>query len=531
MSVYFKKNTRHIVFLLITAIGHNLLSMKLQLMKGDILDIAIAGHSEKILGFVLLFAFFLVAQLSLQQLSVLSRIKISTNIVRDIKNELFESLSNRHISSIDKVAKSDFLARYTTDIQTIDGNFLAMGGRLFEHATVILISGITLFLVNYKIALLTFAVFIIPMFITKALKSTISKAEKNYIAVNQGHIDKLLKNLKGLEAIKNYSIEKEIDGHYSRSLDELTGADMKRALKRSLANGMSYLTTMVSQAAILIYSSYLLYLGEITAGVFVTIFSLVIVLRPPFYWISQLYESVIASRPAIHNVMNTIKENRENSEEKLTHLNVLSSETLKEGEVEIKDLSYSYEKGRKIVDKLNLHIKKGDKVLISGPSGSGKSTLIKLIIGRLIPGEGRVELGSPFSYFKQDAFLFRATFRDNITMFRQDYSEEELEKVSRTCGLEELYLQNKCIEEKGANLSGGEKKRLSLARSMLDNQSIWILDEPYANIDSDNIAAIEQAILQDKEHTLIIVSHIVSDRLRAAVDHIVDMGPSQAARN
>lgn len=555
MFIYFKKNFKYIISLIGAAIIHNLLSMKIQFIKGEILDIAIAGETKKILTVISFFVIFLITQIFFQQMAIISRIRMCAAIARDIKNRVFETVSNRHISAVDKVEKSTLITRYTTDIQMIEANFLSMGGRLFEHVTVILISGITLFLIHYKIAILTFIVFIIPMFITNALKSTISKAETDYIEVNQSHIDKLLKYLKGLEAIKNYSIEKEIDKHYTGSLDEVTRADMKRAFMRSLANGMSFFTTMISQAAILIYASYLLYTSEISAGTFVTIFSLVMVLRPPFYWISQLYESVIASRPAIQSVFGFIKENEENSNKALSAHDVVVSRPENEGEIRIENLSYSYpdvkdssknggkqdsEKdgrkdgggntnGKKIFDHFNLHIKKGEKVLISGPSGSGKTTLINLIIGRLLPDEGKVELGSSFSYFRQEAFLFNASFADNLTMFREDVPEEKIRQIAEVCGLKEMYLEKKDIGESGSNLSGGEKKRVSLARTLIDDQKIWILDEPFANIDAKNIDAIEDLILNDKEHTILIISHIVSDNMKKKLNRIVDITSNRTA--
>lgn len=532
MRYYLKNHYRSLFLLFASVLLHSLIMIRVQFMKGEILDIAVSGVPDRVLPVVLIFTGMLVLQMTIQQLSSTLRVRLSAHISKDIKNRIFESLIERDLSTVDRVERSDVMTKYTNDIQMIESNFLSMGGRFFEFSMIIITSGVSLIYIHYKIAILALIVFLVPMLLINMMKSSISRAESDFIKINQAHIDKLMKYLKGLEAIKNYSIEKEIDRHYAHSLDSVTRADMKRSFKRSLANGMSFFSTMISQSSILIYAAYLLYRGEIGAGTFVTVFSLIMVLRPPFYWISQLYEHMIASRPAIQSVQDFISENLSCSAPPCPL--IASSDTASSGfssanpscepgEIRIDRISYSYDEGNPIFENFSLTVRPKEKVLIVGQSGSGKTTLINLITGRAVPASGSIRRGSGYSYFKQDSFIFNAGIKDNLTLFRDDISDEEIARVSAICGIESLLQDRGAASEFGSNLSGGEKKRVALARTLLDNQPIWILDEPFANIDAQKIERIEDLIVQDRDHTVLIVSHIVSEKLRSSVNRIIDL--------
>lgn len=544
MTRYLKRHRLKLLSMFVFILTSALVQIQVQFIKGTLLDLAVSARFERIWPMIFRTIVLTLVHISFHQLYVHARVRMTSRISRDIKNNIFEACVNRRLHDVQQLDSAAIVARYTTDLDMVESNFLAMGSRLFEFLVTILTSGMALVLIDYKIAILCFIVFIIPMFITNAFKNSISKAEENYVRTNKKHLEKLMKVLGGLEAIKNYSIEKEIDRVYGTSLNELTAIDIKRSFKRSLANGMSFFSTMFSQAAIILYSAVLLYGGELTSGEFVTVFSLVVILRPPFYWLSQLYESVIASRPAIRSIGELISSlenaNQSNAVTRTTNAadfsarmkcsSPSSADRRTEGNgqktdvaVDLEYVDFSYE-NRNLFRNFNLSVKPGQKVLITGKSGSGKTTLIKLITGALLPDSGTIRINGEFSYFTQDAFLFAASLKDNLTLYDPDLTDEEIRRVSKTCGIEHLLQDKKEISEHGSNLSGGERRRVALARTLLRSGDILILDEPLANLDMENVRQIEDVILDDREHTILIVSHVCSERLLAGMDRILTVG-------
>ncbi|HNZ63265.1 MAG TPA: ABC transporter ATP-binding protein [Bacillota bacterium] len=561
MLKYFKRYLLFLFLMLVFVVGSSLLHVRAQFIKGEILESAIAKDIRGILPATLFFALFYGGYMLLSQIYTMVRTDLTFRISRDIRNDLFDSVLRRRPHQVKEIDRASVVARYTTDLGKVEFDYLSMGSKLLEHVVTILTAGSALFLVNYKVASLAVLFFLLPMLAVRLLKNKLSRAEAVFVTTNKKHLSSVLGYLKGLEAIKNYGVEDSIEKRYLQSLEELKAKDGDRARTRSVSNGCSFLITMISQAAIVIFSAVELSKGRLGAGQFVTIFSLVTILRPPVYWISKLYEGVISSKPAIAAIRAVIDSGDPTIDSSSTEhhhagdLRVMSrlsggsspavctsalatgsssaaigssapangssdSCPLKPGEIDIQDLSFSYEDGEEaILDHFSLHVNPGEKVLIRGASGSGKTTLINLLTGTLLPSGGKIAMGGGFSLARQDAFIFNGSVENNITLFGET-NREALNHAVDACGIGEL-LTREDAAENGTNLSGGEKKRVCLARAMVYAQPILILDEPLANIDPRNIANIEKSILSLKDRTIIIISHQVSDALAEGMDRTV----------
>lgn len=197
--------------------------------------------------------------------------------------------------------------------------------------------------------------------------------------------------------------------------------------------------------------------------------------------------------------------------------------------ITVKNLSFSYN-DRQVLKNINFTFNKGYKYAIFGGSGSGKSTLIKLLMGFYKTYDGKIffndvelktikneSLWKQIAYIQQKVFIMSGTLKDNITLFSNKYTDEEISKVIELSGLNELIknLPNGIdthIEEGGKNFSGGEKQRISLARALLSDKSIFLLDESFSALDNKNSMEIEKNIL-DLDKTIIMISHRTNDNL------------------
>ncbi len=221
---------------------------------------------------------------------------------------------------------------------------------------------------------------------------------------------------------------------------------------------------------------------------------------------------------------------------------------IKSHKIELKDVRFAYHGKNEILHGINLTIPEGKKTALVGPSGSGKSTIAKLIGGFWDVQEGSIRLGgidekeipleqlySNIAYVAQENFLFNDTIRENIRLGNLRATDKEVEEVAKLSGchdfimrLEKAYDTN--AGQAGTHLSGGEKQRIAIARAMLKNAPVIILDEATAYIDPENEAIIQKAIAQlTKDKTVIIIAHRLSTIKDADQIVVVNKGSIESA--
>ena len=209
-------------------------------------------------------------------------------------------------------------------------------------------------------------------------------------------------------------------------------------------------------------------------------------------------------------------------------------------DIKLNDLCFSYD-SKKVFNNLNLKFEKGKKYLIKGESGVGKSTLLKLIMHYLECEKGVIEidgvnikkftdsqLDQIIGYMSQDVYLINDTIKNNITLLNNKYSNEEIQNIINICGLSDLInelpnKENEIIKEDGNNLSGGEKQRIALARVLIRNLPILLLDEYSASLDEENSKMIEDIILNMENITVINVSHKINTNNLNRYDEIISL--------
>ncbi|MFW6377512.1 MAG: ATP-binding cassette domain-containing protein [bacterium] len=189
-----------------------------------------------------------------------------------------------------------------------------------------------------------------------------------------------------------------------------------------------------------------------------------------------------------------------------------------------------------LINDFSLEIKKNGKYLIQGDSGSGKTTLINLLLqyhhvqsGQIYIDDRRItDVDNIFAYVglsRQDNMIFQDSLRNNLTLYK-DIDEIRIIDVLKEVGLKKYANQaslDLMIGQNDVSLSGGEAKRISIARAILHKKSVLILDEPLANLDKENVNKIENVILNMKDIPLIVVSHVISDSKKVKFDQIIKM--------
>ena len=196
------------------------------------------------------------------------------------------------------------------------------------------------------------------------------------------------------------------------------------------------------------------------------------------------------------------------------------------GNIEFKDVKFSYEKGTEILHGVNFTVKAGESIALTGESGAGKSTIANLLMRFYEPDSGAIyidgknikdihqnSLRDIIAYVPQDVYLFNKTIKENISLACPDASDEEIKQAAKVAmadgfikRLEQGYDTN--VGERGVQLSGGEKQRIAIARAVLKNSPILLMDEAVSNLDSESEALFRQALNNiRKNKTIITIAH------------------------
>lgn len=203
------------------------------------------------------------------------------------------------------------------------------------------------------------------------------------------------------------------------------------------------------------------------------------------------------------------------------------------GRVILEDVTFSYDDGPQVFESVSVTIQPGEVVGLVGPSGAGKSTLAGLIIGLLAPDAGQVDVGGRVAVVSQQPFLFHGTMRENLLLAKPDAGDDELAEIIRAADLEDLVGSSAAgldmpVGERGLQLSGGEAQRLTIARMLLTDAPIVVLDEPTSNVDVETETRVRGALARlMSDRTVVVIAHRRSTL--ADVDRILAVGGGTVA--
>jgi ATP-binding cassette subfamily C protein len=373
------------------------------------------------------------------------------------------------------------------------------------------------------------------MIIPKLYGDILSKSRSGLSESLEKYNAKIKDLFSGFELIKSFQIEdqtrklhQEVTGHV-----ETSRYNFRSRYSRSLINQdvLVYLSAIVQ----LCFSVYLVIKGQITFGVLLGSMQVSNYVSNP---LKQIGEQVLNLKAA-----NGIKEKIEqiiNDETDVETINEKSVTIDRATPIVLEHVSFSYDGNKVNLSDINLQFHKGKKYAIVGSSGSGKSTLLKLVMNYFDTYEGKILLGNQllseidknsyyqhFSTIHQNVFMFDDTILNNITLF-QKYSDEAVMQAVRRSGLEELVsllplgLETR-INEGGNNLSGGEQQRIAIARALLRNSEVLLVDEATSSLDNELSMKIESLILAQNGLTAIVVTHKLVESLLCKYDYIIAM--------
>jgi subfamily B ATP-binding cassette protein MsbA len=467
-------------------------------------------------------------------------IKVSAEVTKDIQVDVFKSIINLDTQSLDNKNSGKFISHLNFDV-TLLTNLVSVG--LFNlMKDTLTLAGLLfiMFYQNWKLALLAIIMIPIASIAASSLGKRMGKVvtqsqEKSGILIS--YLSEMLKNYK---IIKIYQKEKFEINRATKFINDLKDKMAKSAIVLIRATPIMEALTGIMIAALIFYSATLVGSGELDVNNFFSFLAAMMLAYQPVRSLATLNITFSQGFSGAYRILPLIDQ-----EKKIYENDSLKNIIIDKANIEFKNINFSYfeENKDQVLHKINFKINGGETVALVGHSGAGKSTIMNLIPRFYDPASGDIliddqsiynsklsSLRKNISLVSQEITLFDDTVRSNIAYAATDSSDEQIIEASEFSKANEFIQKlpekyDTIIGENGVRLSGGEKQRISIARAILKNAPIILLDEATSSLDADTEHKIQQAISYlTKNKTTIIIAHRLSTIFRADKIFVIDRG-------
>ncbi|MDY6089448.1 MAG: ABC transporter ATP-binding protein [Eubacteriales bacterium] len=445
------------------------------------------------------------------------------------KNFAFRKLTEKGISSFRDESTATYLSALTNDSTSIETDYL--GQQMALISKVFTFAGALVMMLWYSPLLTAIAagVTILPLIASLLTGSRIEAAERRVSDRNRSFTAALSDCLAGFSVVKSFKAEKEIFKLFAENNRALEGEKFSKRRIKTIVGMIGSVTGVIAQLGVFLVGSYFALSGYgLTPGVVIIFVNLMNFMISPIAELPGLLASRKAARGLIDKLATALESNpvSEGTSE-LTHL---------ESGIRLENVSFGYDDSKEVLHGISAFFDAGKAYAVVGASGSGKSTMLNLLTAaagnyrgnilidntelRSIASESLYEL---ISVIQQNVFIFNASIRDNVTMFRS-FPEQEIEDAISHAHLNALIAERGdgyLCGENGKGLSGGEKQRISIARSLLKKSSVLLADEATASLDAQTAHQVASDILDLDGITRIVVTHGLEESLLRRYDGIV----------
>ncbi|PYX93317.1 MAG: ABC transporter permease [Acidobacteria bacterium] len=464
--------------------------------------------------------------------------KAAQRLIADLRRKVQEHIGRLPVAFYDSNKTGTLVSRIMSDVEGVR-NLLGTG--LVEFAGGLLTSAIALgflFSISRLMTLLTFAaLLVVGIALTKAF-GTIRPIFRERGKINAEVTGRLTESLGGVRVIKGYHAEEREHKVFSAGVQRLLDNVLRTLTATSVMSLSSSLLVGVVGAVIMYVGGHQMAAGTLTPGKFTSYVLFLGFLVVPIVQIVAIGTQITEALAGLERTQEILNENREDSDPKRT-VNLL----LITGNVEFKDVSFSYDGSRNVLQDVSFQAEPGTVTALVGSSGSGKSTTIGLIAAFHTPKSGTITVDdmdlstvrldsyrTQLGVVLQESFLFDGTIRENVAFSRPDSSEEEIMRACQIARVDEFAESfadryDTVVGERGVKLSGGQRQRISIARAILANPRILILDEATSSLDSESEQLIQQGLSYlMRDRTTFVIAHRLSTIRRADQILVVEQG-------
>jgi len=446
------------------------------------------------------------------------------NVIFDMRREVYSKLQRLPVNYFDQRASGDLMTRVIEDVNSVER--LLIDGTEQGTVAIIAVVGVLSWLFWTNATLAWVALIPLPILICGGLWYTLT-AHQRYRAQREASSAMnalLMDNLQGVRQIKSFAREPHEDSRFAQRADDLRTGTLGIMRVWAMYSPAMGFAASLGMGLVLWVGGRQVLDGALTLGELIGFLFLLALFYDPIarlHGLNQILQAARAGGERVFDILDATTERAGTSRQK--ELRVTS------GEVDYQDVSFSYGENKSVLNNVSLHARPGEMIALVGPTGAGKSTLVNLLpafyettSGKItIDGQSIAEvslesLRAHISVVSQEAFLFNGTVRENILYGRLEATEDELFAAARAANCHEFISRlpegyDSRVGERGVKLSVGEKQRVSIARALLKNAPILILDEATASVDTATEKLIQEALERlMRNRTSFVIAHRLS---------------------
>ena len=529
VSQFFRKNHCAFFSALFVTLVTSTFGLVVSWLLKELIDM-MAGESRFTMTQILYIVLgVVVADIAFMVLSYYSEPHFIRRAMRQYKAGAFSYLSKKNIASFQKESSASYLSALTNDATTIENSYL--GQIMMIISKILAFFGSLLLMLYYSPLLTGFVILILllPTMVSAVMGKKMQKAQKEVSDRNSAFTAAMADCLGGFTVIKSFRAEEEALKIFSEENDKLEEAKCRLRKIGVVAGNLGMMAGMTAQMGVFLMGTYLAMSGKgLTPGSVMLFVNLMNFLISPVSELPKLLAGKKAASALIDKLAESLSENKKTEGDETVG-------TIGEG-IRFRNVSFSYDGEKEVLHDIDCDFQPGRSYAIVGGSGSGKSTLLNLLLSGNNTYKGNISVDGKelkdisadslydlMTVIQQNVFIFNSTIRDNVTMFR-DFPSEKVEAAMRKAHLFPLVSERgedyRCGEN-GNQLSGGEKQRISIARSLLKESSVLLADEVTSALDAQTSCEVINGILDLEDVTRIVVTHTLEESLLRRYDEIL----------
>jgi subfamily B ATP-binding cassette protein MsbA len=452
---------------------------------------------------------------------------VAQYVANDLRRKVYHHLQRLSLSYYDSHQIGNILSTITSDVSTIQSfASSALLSILIDGLTILGMLGLMLYM-NWDFALIAVAVTPLLLIFVARFKKAVKKATHDVRSEQSAMVSVLQQGLESVRAIKAYDRQDLEEAHLKEISMETVKASLKARKVKSLLSPVVGLIVAGCTAFVLWRGAHLVLIEAMTLGGLTVFLSYLGKFFKPVQDLAKMTTSIAQASVALERIQaildtDTVIPQKENARD---------TGVLK-GHIDFEHVAFAYDPESPVLSDVHFSIKAGQRIGICGPTGGGKSTVVSLIPRFYDPTKGKVKidgvditdfqlhgdtgLRDQIAFVLQDTVLFYGTIRDNIAYGKQGATQQEIEAAAKMANADEFIAKmphgyDTMVGERGLTLSGGQRQRIGIARAIVRNSPILILDEPTAALDTESEKLVMEALERLMQgRTVIIIAHRLS---------------------
>jgi len=526
-KAFYKKNHLNFAAAVVLTALTALVNLYFSWFLGEVINVAQAESLARLWALLKLTVVTLAGYMVVELTMYRTKARFIHRALDQYKTLAFQNLSQKSISAFSRENTGRYISVLTNDVNTIEENYL-------NRSIMLVFQGISfagalamMLWYSWKLTLVAVALSAVTMVVTILMGGELSRRETAVSDQNEKFVSQVKDFLNGFPVIKSFKAEPEVNRQFRETNSATEEIKRRRRWWDYLLTSLGQGSGAVTQLGIMAVGCFMAIQGEIAVGTILIFTNLCNLLTGPIQIVPQYWAGRKAAKGLVEKLAGAVEENAAHTGEKI--------EPVLRDAIRLQDVSFGYEEGRQVLKDVSFTLEAGKKYALVGSSGSGKSTLLNLLMGGYPGYGGSVTVDGkelrdidPDSLYDlaglmgQNVFLFDDTIRRNITMFRE-FPAEQVDSAVERSGLGRLLAakgEDYRCGENGGNLSGGERQRVSIARCLLRNTPVLLLDEATAALDNQTAFAVVDSILDLEGLTRLVVTHRLERALLERYDEI-----------